>query len=199
MTTKERAAKIKKFLSFRQSDLRVVLEDVTNTHNASAVVRTCDAAAILYLDVIYNQPFELPVNEAISTRAEKWLHFTYYSSTEECFTALKGKGFKIAATSLAPESQLYTEIDYTQPLAIVFGNEAEGISPRARALADYLIMIPMKGMVQSLNLSVSAGIILFEALRQRSIFSDPKKHCLQPQEYEYFLKKWLYQKNYNSK
>lgn len=194
MTTKERAAKIKKVLFLRQSDLRVVLEDVTNTHNASAVVRTCDAASVLYVDIIYNQPFEFPVNEAISTGAEKWLHFSFYSSTEECFTKLKNKGFKIAATSLSSASIPYTEIDYTQPLAVVFGNESEGISQKAKKMSDYLIKIPMKGMVQSLNLSVSAGIILFEALRQRAVYSAPQKHCLKPEEYDYFLKKWLHKK-----
>ena len=83
MPTKERIQKVKHVLSLRQPDLRVVLEEVTNTHNASAVVRTCDAAGVLYLDIISSSGDAFPVNEAISTRAEKWLHFYNYRSTEE--------------------------------------------------------------------------------------------------------------------
>ena len=166
MPTKERIQKVKRVLSLRQPDLRIVLEDVTNTHNASAVVRTCDAAGILYLDIISSTGEPFLVNEAISTRAEKWLHFSNYRSTEECLNHLKQKRFKIAATCLAEKSMPYTAVDYTQPLAIVFGNESEGISEEARNMADYVIKIPMLGMAQSLNLSVSVGIILYEALNQ---------------------------------
>jgi tRNA (guanosine-2'-O-)-methyltransferase len=151
--TKERIQKVKRVLSLRQPDLRVVLEEVTNTHNASAVVRTCDAAGILYMDIISSSGDAFPVNEAISTRAEKWLHFSYYRSTKECLSQLKQKGFKIAVTYLGEEAIPYTDIDYTQPLGVVFGNESEGISKEARNLADYVIKIPMIGMAQSLNLS----------------------------------------------
>jgi tRNA (guanosine-2'-O-)-methyltransferase len=189
--TKERIQKVEKVLSQRQLDLRIVLEDVTNTHNASAVVRTCDAAGILYLDIISSAGEPFPINEAISTRAEKWLQFNYYSSTTECLKKLKGKGFKIAATFLDDQSLPYTTVDYTQPLAVVFGNESEGISEEARNLADYIIKIPMVGMVQSLNLSVSVGIILYEALKQRMEKGLNEKMGLSPSEFEAFKKAWL--------
>lgn len=167
MPTKERREKIKQVLSLRQPDLRVVLEEVKNTHNASAVVRTCDAAGILYVDIISASQEPFPINEAISTRAEKWLQFQYYTSTKDCLLHLKEKGFKIAATHLNKKALHYTALDYCQPMAIVFGNESEGISSEALLLADYVIKIPMIGMVQSLNLSVSVGIILYEAMKQR--------------------------------
>ena len=191
MPTKERIQKVKKVLSLRQPDLRIVLEDVTNTHNASAVVRTCDAAGILYLDIISSSGETFPINEAISTRAEKWLHFNYYHSTTECLEQLKRKGLKIAATFLSDKSIPYTSIDYTQPLAVVFGNESEGISEEARNLADYIIRIPMIGMVQSLNLSVSVGIILYEAMKQRMEKGFNKKMRLSSSEFEAFKKTWL--------
>jgi tRNA (guanosine-2'-O-)-methyltransferase len=165
--TKERIEKVKKVLSKRQPDLRVVLEEVKNTHNASAVARTCDAAGILYLDIISASQEPFPVNEAISTRAEKWIQFNYYTSTSDCLKRLKKKGFKIAATHLSKDALPYTALDYTQPLALVFGNEAEGISDEALSLTDFKIKIPMIGMAQSLNLSVSVGIILYEAMMQR--------------------------------
>jgi len=189
--TRERIQKVNHVLSLRQPDLRVVLEEVTNTHNASAVVRTCDAAGVLYLDIISSSGDAFPVNEAISTRAEKWLHFSNYRSTEECLKHLKQKGFKIAATSLREESIPYTAIDYTQPLAVVFGNESEGISEEARDLADYVIKIPMIGMAQSLNLSVSVGVILYEAMKQRMTKNYYKETRLSLKEFKSFIKTWL--------
>jgi tRNA (guanosine-2'-O-)-methyltransferase len=189
--TKERIQKVSRVLSLRQSDLHVVLEEVTNTHNASAVVRTCDAAGVLYVDIISSTGDPFPVNEAISTRAEKWLHFSSFKSTDECLNQLKQKGFKIAATFLGKESIPYTDIDYTQPLAVVFGNESDGISETARDLADYVIKIPMIGMAQSLNLSVSVGIILYEAMKQRMDKDFHKEKRLSPEEFESFMKTWL--------
>lgn len=191
MTTKKRIDKVKKILSLRQPDLRVVLEDVLNTHNASAVIRTCDAAGILYVDIISRSKESFPINEAISTRAEKWINLSNYSSPSECFGALKKKGFKIAATHLGEDSLLYTALDYTQPIAIAFGNESEGISQEALELADFRIMIPMIGMVQSLNLSVSVGIILYEAMKQRREKGFYKKRRLPSEKFEKYYKKWL--------
>jgi len=191
MPTKERIEKIERVLSLRQPDLRVVLEKVTNTHNASAVARTCDAAGILHLEIISLGQKPFPINEAISTRAEKWLHFNHYSSTSECLSLLKEKGFKIAATHLSNESISYQAVNYTEPTAIIFGNESEGISSEALGFADYVIKIPMIGMVHSLNLSVSVGIILYEAMRQRAAKDFFNKTRLSLNEYETFRTKWL--------
>ena len=191
MPTRERMEKVKKILSHRQPDLRVVLEEVKNTHNASAVVRTCDAAGILYVDIISSGKEPFPVNEAISTRAEKWLQFQYYTSTTDCLTRLNEKGFKIAATHLSPDSLPYTSVDYAQPTALVFGNEAEGISDEALSLADYKIKIPMVGMAQSLNLSVSVGIILYEAMKQRLKKGFYTKKRLDSEEFKELMEKWL--------
>jgi len=191
MPTDERINKGKRVLNGRKADLRIVFEEVKNTHNASAVVRTCDAAGVQYLDVITSEGDPFPVNEAISTRAEKWLQFNYYSSTSECLLSLKDKGFTILATSLGENTAHYTEMDYTQPVAIVFGNEAEGISQEAKDLSDHIICIPMVGMVQSLNLSVSVGIILYEALRQRKASPSYQIEGLSRKEFDRFYTTWL--------
>ena len=191
MPTDERLTKVRRVLSLRQPDLRVVLEEVTNAHNASAALRTCDAAGIMHVDVIGSSEDPLPINQAITTRADKWLDFHFYPSTRDCLVELKKQGFKIAATHLGPDAVFHTQVDYTQPLAIVFGSESEGISLEALRYADYKIKIPMFGMVQSLNLSVSVGIILYEALRQRlgqGLFEGPR---LSPEEFEDYLDKWL--------
>lgn len=191
MPTKARINKVEKVLSFRQPDLRVVLEEVTNTHNASAVVRTCDAAGVLNIEIIYSEPAPFPVNEAISTRADKWLNLTYHRSAVSCLRRLKEQGCKIAATHLGRDSVPYTDLDYTQPIAIVFGNESDGISEKARELADYSIKIPMFGMSQSLNISVSAGIILYEAIKQRMAKGYFQSSRLSPGEFEQLRNKWL--------
>ena len=191
MPTKERTKKAKQVLSLRQPDLRVALEEVTNTHNASAVIRTCDAAGIMYVEIISASGEPFPVNRAISTRAEKWLRFNYYSSTSECLKHLKDEGFTIAATHLDEEAIPYTSLDYTEPTVIVFGNESEGISEEALKLSDHVIKIPMVGMVQSLNLSVSVGIILYEAMKQRQDKGYYANSRLSSDEFQSFLNQWL--------
>lgn len=191
MPTKRRITRVEQVLSQRHPDLRVVLEEVTNTHNASAVARTCDAAGILHVDIIYAEPEIFPVNEAISTRAEKWLELTRHTSTRQCLLGLKEKGYKIAATHLGQGAVAFTEVDYARPIALVFGNESDGISQEALELADHVIKIPMFGMAQSLNLSVSVGIILYEALKQRAVNPSYSKPSLTTQELEYLKKKWL--------
>ncbi len=191
MPTKERIKKAKHGLSLRQPDLRVALEEVTNTHTASAVVRTCDAAGIMHVEIISASGEPFPVNRAISTRAEKWLRFNYYSSTSECLKHLKDEGFTIAATHLDEEAIPYTSLDYTEPTVIVFGNESEGISEEALKLSDHIIKNPMVGMVQSLNLSVSVGIILYEAMKQRQDKGYYANSRLSADEFQSFLNQWL--------
>jgi len=191
MPTEERIAKVKRVLSLRQPDLRVVLEEVANPHNANAVLRTCDAAGILNVDIIGSSQDPLPINKAITTRADKWLNFHFYATTKDCLIQLKKQGLKIAATHLGEDAVFYTQVDYTQPTAIVFGNESEGISLEARQYADVKIRIPMFGMVQSLNLSVSVGIILYEALSQRLGKGFFESRRLSPEEFEDYLNKWL--------
>ncbi len=189
--TQERIRKVRRLLSLRQPDLRVVLEGVTIAHNASAVIRTCDAAGVLYADIISRSPEAVVFNKAISTRAEKWVETRVYSSARECLLPLKEKGFKVAVAHLGKDAIIYTELDYTQPMVIVLGSEAEGVSQTALDLADYIIKIPMLGMVESLNLSVSAAIILYEALKQRWDRGFYKKRRLSDAEFEAYLGKWL--------
>jgi tRNA (guanosine-2'-O-)-methyltransferase len=189
--TPQRIQKIKRLLSLRQPDLRVVLEGVAIAHNASAVIRTCDAAGILRLDFVSPNPDLLGINAAISTRAEKWVDIHLHASTVECLRSLKEKGFRVAVTHLGENAIDYAELDYTRPLALVFGSEAAGVSPEALSLADDRIRIPMLGMVQSLNLSVSVGIILFEAVKQRRAAGLFKTRRLSDRDFDRYLSSWL--------
>ncbi|MBE3130472.1 MAG: hypothetical protein IMZ54_07100 [Acidobacteria bacterium] len=191
MPTPERIEKVSRVLSHRQSDLRVVLEGVTIAHNASAVIRTCDAAGVLHLDLVSPNPELLRFNEAISTRADKWLEIAVHPTPAECLEPLKKAGFEIVATHLQKDAIPYTDIDFAKPVALVFGSESEGISEEALAFADKVVRIPMFGMVQSLNLSVSVAVILYEALRQRAAKGYFDKARLAPEEFERLRKKWL--------
>ncbi len=191
MPTPERIEKVTRVLSLRQPDLRVVLEGVTIAHNASAVIRTCDAAGILHLDLVSPNPELLRFNEAISTRADKWLEIAVHATPAECLAPLKKAGFEIVATHLQKDSLPYTDVDFAKPIALVFGSEAEGISDGALTFADKVVRIPMLGMVQSLNLSVSVAVILYEALRQRSAKGYFDKAQLAAEEFERLKNKWL--------
>ena len=191
MPTPERIAKVARVLSHRQADLRVVLEGVTIAHNASAVMRTCDAAGVLNLDLIAPNPELLRPNKAISTRADKWLEIGVHATPAACLEPLKRAGYEILATHLRKDSVLYTDVDFARPVALVFGSESEGISDEALAFADKVVRIPMLGMVQSLNLSVSVAVILYEALRQRAVKGHEGKAKLPAGELERLEKKWL--------
>jgi tRNA (guanosine-2'-O-)-methyltransferase len=171
-----------------------VLEGVAIAHNASAVIRTCDAAGILHLDLVSPNPDLLGINKAISTRAEKWVNIGLHTSITDCLGALKKSGLEVAVTHLGKDAVDYTELDFTRPLALVFGSESEGVSAEALSLADYRIRIPMLGMVQSLNLSVSVGIILFEAVKQRRARGFYENRRLSDEEFDRYLKLWLSEK-----
>ena len=184
-------AKVERVLSSRQADLRVVLEGVTIAHNASAVIRTCDAAGILHLDLVSPNPELLRFNEAISTRADKWLEIGVHPSPAECLAPLKKAGFEIVATHLQKDAVPYTDVDFARPVALVFGSESEGISDGSLAFADRVVRIPMLGMVQSLNLSVSVAVILYEALRQRASKGYLERARLSAEEFEKLKMRWL--------
>lgn len=191
MPTEKRRERIETVLSKRQPDLRVVLEDVIIAHNASAVARTCEATGAFNLHIITRQPDQVVFNEAISTRAEKWLSLHFHDTTEECLVKLKEQGHRIVVTTLQGQTIPYDQVDYCQPTAIVFGNESEGVSGQALELADDRVKIPMVGMVQSLNLSVSVGIILYEAFRQRQTRGLYSGCRLSAEEYQRWLNHWL--------
>jgi tRNA (guanosine-2'-O-)-methyltransferase len=189
--TLQRIERVERLLALRQPDLRVVLEGVAIAHNASAVIRTCDAAGILHLDLVSPNPELLGINKAISTRAEKWVDVHIHKSIGDCLLPLKEKGFKVAVTHLDKDAISYTDLDYTQPLAVVFGSESEGVSRETLELADLRVRIPMLGMVQSLNLSVSVGVILYEAMKQRRARGFFDRRRLSDEEFETYLRKWL--------
>ncbi len=170
--TQRRQERIRTVVSQRQRDLIVVLEDLHDPHNAEAIFRSCDAFGVQQVWLIFDQekPFSpKKIGKASSASANKWLDFTIFSSTKTALTKLKRAGFELLATVIDArgESIFQAQLTQEEKLALLVGNEYRGLSPVAQELADRLITIPMRGMVQSLNVSVATAIFLFEITRQR--------------------------------
>ncbi len=167
--TERRQERIELALRRRQPDLSLVLEDVHDPHNVSAVLRTCDAVGVLRVHVVYVD--ETPPARAFartsSGSASKWIEIIRHASIAECYAELRSDGQKILATALQPGSVNLYETNLAEPVALVFGNEMRGLTAAAIEGADGLISLPMMGMIQSLNISVACAITLYEALRQR--------------------------------
>ena len=169
--TDRRRQRIELVLGRRQRDLTVVLENVHDPHNVSAVLRSCDAVGILGIHVVYTveEPPERAYARTTSASAAKWIEVTRHESIEACYETLRAGGFSIVAAALGNASADLYALDLTKSTALVFGNEMRGLSEEAIALADATMIIPMMGMVQSLNISVACAVTLYEALRQRRL------------------------------
>ncbi len=166
--TVERAAKLRAVLERRQSTLTVVFENVHDPHNVSAVLRSCDAVGVLEAHGVYTGFQEFPeLGRKSSASARKWVDLHLHENVASCFSALRSRGFKIYTTHMSSDAVSLYDLDLTQPVALVFGNEHSGVSQEARALADGNFLVPQMGVVQSLNISVACAVSLYEALRQR--------------------------------
>jgi tRNA (guanosine-2'-O-)-methyltransferase len=150
----------------------IVLEDIHDPHNAAAVWRSCDGFGFQKVYLIFDQEKGFnpkKIGKASSSSANKWLDFKVFKSTKACLKALKNEGYKIFATVLDKEAVDIKNIKFNNlKIAILLGNEHRGLSETAIKLADEKIYIPMKGMVQSFNLSVTAAIVMYEVGRQRT-------------------------------
>lgn len=191
--TDRRQHRLRQVLERRQPDLTVVLEDIHDVHNASAVLRTADATGVLTVHLVYTD--ELPPERAFSrvagAGASKWIELVWHESIEACYAALHADGYSIYATALHAESVSLYDVDYTGKVALVFGNEQRGVSEAAIAGADGAILIPMVGVVESLNISVACSVTLYEAMRQRlaaGCYSEPR---LEAETLETLHQDWL--------
>jgi tRNA (guanosine-2'-O-)-methyltransferase len=166
----DRSEKIYACVSRRQPSLSIVLENVHDPHNVSAVLRSCDAVGVMDVHLVYHSGQSFPeLGEKSSASARKWVLTHKHSSIDECYDYLRKEGKKILTTGMSNEARSLYAIDFTEPIAIVFGNEHAGVSEEAILKADGNMLIPQVGMIQSLNISVACAVTLYEAFRQRSI------------------------------
>lgn len=164
--TVERYQKIMHVLRSRQPDLTVLAENVHKPHNLSAILRSCDAVGIGTVHAV-NPTGGVPTFNEVSASADKWVNLVVHPSLDAAVQEIREGNMQLLAAHLADDAVDYRDVDYTKPTCIVMGNEKTGVSSRAAVLAHKRIMIPMLGMVQSLNVSVATATILFEAQRQR--------------------------------
>ena len=171
MPTDKRLKKLRRVAERRQSGFTVVVEDVFDPHNLGAIARSCDAFGIQEINVIFEEQRAFDpkaVGKNSSTATNKWLSYRVHQSTESALRTLKSEGCQLIATVLDPAAEPIYSADLCQPqVALLFGNEKTGLSPRAIALADKQVTIPMLGIAQSMNVSVSAALALYEVTRQR--------------------------------
>ena len=168
LLNEERARKIYECISKRQPTLTIVLENVHDPHNVSAVLRSCDAVGILDVHLVYHSGQTFPeLGEKSSASARKWVLTHKHASIDACYDVLRKEGKRIITTGMSDEAQSLYSVDFTTPIAIVFGNEHSGVSADAIAKADGNMLIPQVGMIQSLNISVACAVTLYEAFRQR--------------------------------
>jgi len=146
-------------LNKRTKHFTVVLEDVYQMHNTSAVVRSCDVFGIQKAHAIEVQHKNV-LDKEIAMGAQKWVDLQYHSNTDTCIEALREKGYQIIATTPHNDSCLVEDFDVTKKSALFFGSERDGVSENVMKQADGFIKIPMVGFTESLNISVSAAIIL---------------------------------------
>jgi tRNA (guanosine-2'-O-)-methyltransferase len=163
----ERYQRIRNMLALRQTDLTVLMEEVHKPHNVSAVIRSCDAVGVQHIHAVWYQ--NIATRRGTSMGAHDWVDLHSHDNINDAVTHLKGEGKQILVTHLSDAAVDYRDIDYTQPTAIILGQEKYGATETAIAQADHEIVIPMMGMTQSLNVSVAAALILYEAQRQRQV------------------------------
>jgi len=188
--TEQRLNKITKAASARQFSLTVVLENIHDNHNVSAIIRSCDAVGVPKINLLYTIESFPKLSRISSASANKWVDVVKFNRVEDCVTSLKKDGFKIYSSYLDPGAKSLYDLDLTQKVAIVVGNEHRGVSNEMKSYSDEIFYIPMKGMIQSLNVSVAAAVSLFEALRQRENQNMYDRSELSPKELDELIDKW---------
>jgi tRNA (guanosine-2'-O-)-methyltransferase len=188
-----RYERLKAVLDRRMGDLTVLLEHVEKPHNLSAILRSCDAVGVLEAHAACLSG-RLPTFNSTAQGSQKWVPLQLHSSSAEALQALKGRGFRVYGTLLSTTAIDYRACDFSCPTAFVLGAEKWGLSPEAAALVDQAVIIPMRGMVQSLNVSVATAMLLAEALRQRQAAGlvPEAGEGVEPQRYHQQLFEWAY-------
>lgn len=164
----ERFARINHMLDNRQVDLTVCLDVVHKTQNIAAVIRTADSVGIHQIHAVWPDS-AMWVSGNTASGSQQWVKTIRHQNFEQANQEFKSKKMQVLATTFSDSAIDFREVDYTRPTAIIMGNERDGVSKQAIEAADQHIIIPMIGMVQSLNVSVAAGLIMYEAQRQRQV------------------------------
>lgn len=184
-----RWAKIEAVLHQRLGAVRAVLENLHHPHNASAVLRTCEALGVQHVHAVETAE-DFTFSRRITLGAHKWITLHRHETFAECAAALRDAGFRLYAAMLDPQARPLEDLPVQEPLALVFGNEKQGVSAAARAACDGAFIIPMAGFAQSLNISVAAAVSLYSVAR-RARLERPDGGLLDAAERARLLEAWL--------
>ncbi|HUR67576.1 MAG TPA: RNA methyltransferase [Chitinophagaceae bacterium] len=189
--TPERIQRLTSVLDKRQGDISIVLENVFDPHNISAVMRTADAVGVQDIYILNTKiPRHKKWGARSSSSAAKWLTVYQFDNAEECFSSLRKRYSTILTTHLSSDAISLHSIDFTKSIALVFGNEHSGVSEEIRTLADGNFIIPQVGIIRSLNISVACAVTLYEAFRQKSGAGQYNRRSLDDVRYSELLTEW---------
>ncbi|MCF6299754.1 MAG: tRNA (guanosine(18)-2'-O)-methyltransferase TrmH [Proteobacteria bacterium] len=191
--TPKRFKTLQKILRQRQPDLTLVMDGVHKPHNFNAIIRSCDSVGVFQVHYVPVEAGFRPLKHTASGSQKYVVANEHQNFTSLCLE-LKDSGHQILAAHLSDQAVDFRSIDFTKPTALVMGAELEGISDKTAELVDQHITIPMYGMVESLNVSVAAAIILFEAQRQRTVHGMYDRCSLNETVYEKVLFEWCWPK-----
>ncbi|KPJ80008.1 MAG: tRNA (guanine-N2)-dimethyltransferase [Gemmatimonas sp. SG8_23] len=189
--TPERFARLRAALARRQPDLTVLMDRVNKSHNFSAILRNCDATGVLRAHVVPPDG-GLDLHHGTSAGTKKWVEVRHHPDVTTAVEHLHREGFQVLAAHPSDTSVDFREVDYTRPTAVMMGAELHGVSAEGLALADLHVVIPMMGMVHSLNVSVATSLILYEAMRQRDAAGMYAQNRIPPDDFERRLFEWAY-------
>lgn len=165
LTRQERIAKV---MTKRHDDFCLILENLSEDLNMSAIARTAEAFGVGLVCIITPVEQKKPrLSMNTSSGAIKWLEIEYYTDTAECFNSVKSRGFQLVGALVDPTAKVLWEQNFEGKVAVVVGNEAHGLSEVAQQMMDHNVYLPMIGMTESLNVGVAAGIFLYEVIRQK--------------------------------
>ena len=194
MINDKRLKRIDETLSRKQPTLQIMLDNVHSSQNLSAIIRSCDGVGVLDIHYSTKENETLRIHKTITQGAHRWTRrYRVHDADKVAFlNEKKSQGFQVVVTHLEERAISFREVDYTKPTLLIMGNEKEGVSKEVIALADDVIVIPMKGMVQSLNVSVASALILYEAQRQRENAGFYDTPTLTTKESEEIKASWIY-------
>ena len=189
--TPERLAKFQQVLDNRQPDMTLIADQVNKPQNLSALIRTADAVGIQQVHAVVPEIGYRDFN-GTARGSGQWVDVLSHDNFEHAADCVQAQGMKILAAHFSDRAVDYRDVDYTQPVAILMGAEMRGVSQAAADRADAHILVPMVGMVGSLNVSVAAGIILAEAQRQRQAVGLYQQARLDPELRRDLLFRWCH-------
>lgn len=189
--TPKRFHRLCSILDRRQRDLTVLMDNVHKPHNVSAIVRTADAVGVLDLHVVSPEAGFVPRHDS-AKGSGRWVRMVAHHDHETAATTLKNHGMQIVAAHLTDDAVDFRSVDYTRPTALLLGSELDGVAPAAAQWADRFVVIPMMGAVASLNVSVAAAVILYEAQRQRAAAGLYGTNTIDGQRRARLLFEWAY-------